>query len=462
MSIRLRLTLWYAAAIAFTILLLCAGLWLALQHSILLATDQELRTRVDAVRHYLIEQQHEGETSDIAQEMAEDLDAVAGTALLRISTGDGTWLYRSRGATQWNIPVLAADMLPPEGTVQTVAVPGHSIRLLSARLSIGVLQVGLQLDRFAKMQDLLAATVFISSPFLILLASAAGYWMSGKALHPVHQLSVGIRSIGVSNLSERLPQRGTRDELDQLAELINDMLSRLESGFLSIARFTSDASHELRTPVTIIRTTAEVELMKPDMQPKQAWQVVLKQTARVHQLIEDLLVLARADAGSQDLSYEFVDASVLVESACEEVQILAHAAGLQFRCHIEPNCVMFGDPDDLRRIIFNLLENAVKYTRSPGRVEVTAGIGSGPNKTFTLTVRDSGVGIPEADLPHIFDRFYRVAQDRSRKTGGAGLGLAIARRLAERHNGSITVTSVLGEGSTFTLTLPLNVTPTSH
>jgi signal transduction histidine kinase len=431
------------------------GLWLALQHSILLTLDQELHTSLTATQHYLAEQQQESDWSNAQQEMAEDLDAVTGTALVRIAAPAGSWIFRSPGTEEWKFPIPPANTLPAAGTIQTVATPRHSIRLLSAPVSIGVLQIGLPLDQFENMQQLLDWAVLISSPFLIVLASAGGYWMSGRVLNPVHQLALTVRDIGANNLAERLPKRGTGDELDQLAEVINHMLTRLESAFRRIIRFTSDASHELRTPVAIIKTTAEVELMKVNIQAERAWHVVLKQTARVHQLIDDLLILARADTQPEHIAYELMDASAVIEDACQEMHILADAAGLQLRQHVAPDCTLFGDPEDVRRIILILVDNAIKYTRSPGLVEVVAQRSGSQGEVLTVIVRDTGSGITEGDLPYIFDRFYRVAKDRSRSTGGAGLGLAIARHLTERHKGSITVTSVAGTGSTFTLSLPL-------
>jgi len=284
--------------------------------------------------------------------------------------------------------------------------------------------------------------------------------MSGRALKPVDTIAATVREIGAGNLSRRLHLRGTGDELDRLSETVNEMLERLESAFRRITRFTADASHELRTPVAIIRTTAEVTSARPrsSAEHEAAWQQIVAQTERTSQLIEDLLILARADSGHDRCAFEPVDLAEILRDVSAEMRILADDAGLRLTTSILSLCPIKGEPDALRRILINLLDNAIKYTPPGGSVDVTLQEEDlHGSRAAVVQVRDTGIGIAEEDLPHVFDRFYRTAPDRSRRTGGGGLGLSIAQSLAALHKGEITVASIPGAGSVFRLVLPGDV-----
>lgn len=457
-SIRTRLTLWYAGILAVTFALFAACLWLAVQHSIYRTVDADLRSRLEALKHYISEQEHEGEESDLQRELSEDADAVAATALIRITGDGGGWVYRSQGALSWpDLPALRTN-LPPAGRISNVQIRGESFRILSAPARIGVMEIGVPLRQFHDVQRVFTWIVLAASPALLLLASLGGYWMSGRALRPVDDLVQQADRISAQNLKERLPVIGTGDELDRLSQTLNRMLARLESAFRRILAFTADASHELRTPVSIIRTTVEVTRLKPRI-PEQldsAWDAIVKQTDRMKLLLDDLLLLARADADSSVRMGEIIDAGDIVRETCAEMKMVAEAEGLALTLEAPKQCTMVGDADDLRRIVSVLLDNAVKYTPAPGRINVTLEQ-QGPadsSGSIAIAVRDTGVGISENDLPHIFDRFYRVSKDRSRQSGGAGLGLSIARHLIESRNGSIRVESTPGQGSAFYVVLP--------
>jgi signal transduction histidine kinase len=289
------------------------------------------------------------------------------------------------------------------------------------------------------------------------LASAGGYWMSGRALDPVDEIARTMRRIGARNLSERLSLRGTDDELDRLSTVLNQMLGRLESAFQLVTQFTADASHELRTPVGIIRTTGEVIRARqrtPD-EHEAAWDQVILQSERMSGLIDDLLVLARADSGGSDLAIEPMDLSAALEAVTDEIRILAECSGLRLSVSIPADCPMTGDPDAIRRLLLVLLDNAIKYTPAGGEIDVRMRTTDSLTRAAIIEVRDTGPGIESAHLPRIFDRFYRISADRSRRTGGSGLGLSIAQWLASLHGGEILVESVPGTGSTFRVILPL-------
>jgi signal transduction histidine kinase len=232
------------------------------------------------------------------------------------------------------------------------------------------------------------------------------------------------------------------------------MFARLDDAFRRVRQFTADASHELRTPLAIIRSTAEITRSRSRSGPEYetALDRILMESERTSRLIEDLLLLARADARADSSLMEPIDLAQSLGEACEEGTILAQAAGLRFATAIPSTCPTTGDPDGLRRLFLILLDNAVKYTPEGGVVGVTMTI---RDLVAEIEIRDTGVGIAAEDLPHIFERFYRVSSDRSRATGGAGLGLAIAQWIATRHNARILVESEPGAGSVFRVRLPL-------
>lgn len=302
--------------------------------------------------------------------------------------------------------------------------------------------------------DEFAWTIILASPIVFVLAAAGGYVMSRRALDPVDRITQTARLINAHSLAERLPLRGVDDELERLSETLNGMFGRLEDAFRRIRQFTADASHELRTPVAIIRSTAEITRAQPRTAVEYAAALdrIVAETERTSRLIDDLLLLARADADADPAMMEPMDLAELLRDACEEGRMQADAASLQFTSELPPTCAMVGDPERLRRLFVILLDNAVKYTPTPGAVSVTMRV---RHALVDVEIRDTGVGIVADDLAHIFERFYRVAVDRSRTTGGVGLGLSIAQWIAISHDGRIRAESEHGVGSVFRVTLPL-------
>ncbi len=231
------------------------------------------------------------------------------------------------------------------------------------------------------------------------------------------------------------------------------MFARLENSFRRIAQFTADASHELRTPVSIMRTTAEVTLARPRSAPEyaKALEQILAESERTTALIEDLMLLARSDAREEEAHMEVVNLAELSREACEDARRMAGSEGAALQVTGDRSCEVRGDHDSLRRLALILIDNAIKYSRPGGEVEVRVG---SRERMGVLEVRDRGIGIGADDLPHIFERFYRVAKDRSRRVDGFGLGLSIAQTIAARNGGRIEVESSEGEGSVFRVVLP--------
>jgi heavy metal sensor kinase len=311
------------------------------------------------------------------------------------------------------------------------------------------------MDDYLEALERFRTAMFIGIPVLLVIAAAGGYWMSTRALRPVDQITHAAQIINPQDLSQRVTVPQTGDELQRLAETLNQMLQRIESAVARITQFTADASHELRTPVALIRTRAEVTLAKPRNadQYSDALKEVLAESERTTALIENLMTLARADTGSETLHFEKIDVSNLAREACAQGHTLAEAKALHWSATIpESEIWVRGDTHALRRLLLILIDNAVKYTTSTGSVSLTL---QRNGNCAEIRVRDTGIGISEADLPHIFDRFYRADKARSRELGGTGLGLSIGRWIANAHSGDVQVENSTPKGTTFLVCLPL-------
>ena len=301
------------------------------------------------------------------------------------------------------------------------------------------------------------------APFVILLSVLMAYVITGRAMSPVDEIIREVSDITDGrSLHRRLPQAEGDDELARLSATLNAMIARLEQSFAGLRRFTADASHELKTPLTVLRADIERAMAAGPRSTDflVALEEALQETTRMADLVESLLTLARADEGRFDLHREPVPLGALVLDVAETAQILGEDAGL--RVHVNPydEVTVLGDPLRLRQLFLNLVTNAVKYTSRGGRIDLSL---TRRGDTVEFAVSDTGMGIAGADLPYVFDRFWRADRVRSRSSerGGVGLGLSISQWIAHAHGGSITVSSRLGRGSTFTVALPVATAPTA-
>ncbi len=455
-SIRFRLTAWYAGILAATFAVAGIGVWLALRDSIDRTLDKDLRSRLTAIRTLLNRQTREPHES--LDDFLEDATLLPAGARFRLADAHGVWLFQSPGTESWQAGFTDPSQLPANGRIETVNNDRKPIRVLSAPVPVGVIQIGVPVDEFTEMLEAFSWTAILASPLLLLMASLGGYWMSRRALAPVAQIARAADEIEAQSLSSRLPIRGSGDELDHLSTTLNGMLARLEAAFRHITQFTADASHELRTPVSAIRTTAEVirKRRRSETEYESALDRILAESERATSLIEDLMTLARADANAEDLVSEPLDLADVAGSACADSMLVAEAKGVRLApAHLEPLTVS-GDCQAIRRMVVILLDNAIKYSRPEGEVRLILDRCRRGNRDFArLEVRDDGVGIPKEDLPRIFERFYRASKDRSRRDGGAGLGLAIARSVVERHGGEIEIESEPNVGTVVRVMLPV-------
>jgi heavy metal sensor kinase len=296
--------------------------------------------------------------------------------------------------------------------------------------------------------------IFVGLPAALLLAAIGGYMLVRKSLQPVVMISGQAAHISAQNLDKRLKITNPKDELGRLAGVFNDLLSRLEASFRIMREFMADASHELRTPLAVIQGESEVALSREGTpaEYRGSLSVVNKQARRMTRIVSDMLALARADAGYQ-VPFEELYLNDLVEDCCRAAQTLAVPKGVRLIYEQSPDISFQGNEELLKRMAVNLLDNAIRYTPAGGCVSVRL---ASDSAWARLSVTDTGIGIPPECVDRLFDRFYRVDESRGRAEGGSGLGLAIVKLASESHHGTVQLTSELGRGSTFTVSLPLD------
>jgi heavy metal sensor kinase len=392
----------------------------------------------------------------IALQLSELSKLWASGALFEVADEYGRWLFRSE-------PFLNQRPQLPNAVVGDATFFTTNLNLNQYRIGLAQFESGgrrfeihaaVPTEPFDQALDRFRLIEQEAFPLLVIVASLLGYWLSGKALAPVDRIIRTAKQIGVNNLSRRLEVPEPRDELRRLTETLNAMLGRIEASFHRITQFTADASHDLRTPVAVIRATAEIALRKPRTGPEyqDALSQILRTSVETSGMLENLLTLARADAGAAGLEMHTVDLNTHVRKALERGEILGAVKSLQFTSDFpEASVLVRADSIAIDRLLLILVDNAVKYTPQGGRCEISL---SRSNREAHITVKDSGVGIDIRELETIFERFHRADKTRSREIGGAGLGLAIARWIANVHGGSITAESTVGLGSSFHVRLP--------
>ena len=300
----------------------------------------------------------------------------------------------------------------------------------------------------------LSGSLVVALAFFFAFSIAAGWLLVSKALEPVGSIIRQTERITADNLQERLRLSGTGDELDELCITLNKMIVRLESSLNQASRFAADVSHELRTPLTVMAGELEVALQyaKSDEDYRKALASALEEIGSLVKIADDLLTLERVDAERGLADLEQVNLKRLLTKIHEDIGVLAESKGIEFKLDPLPGIIVLGDPNTLTRLIINLVENAVKYTPSDGTVTLSL---AKRDQSAQITVADTGIGIPQDELPKIFDRFYVVDKSRSGRTAGTGLGLSICKAIVEMHDGEIRVESNEGKGSRFTVHLPL-------
>ncbi|MDP2858756.1 MAG: ATP-binding protein [Bacillota bacterium] len=456
-SIRLRLTLWYVLLLAAILAAFSAGIYFTLRHNLYQGLDDSLGNRANL----LVDVVQYADGAPTLAGVVSSNDPNQGESFVRVFAASGRLTF-DNSAAAGVVPVdpRAVESALAGKTITRSVDVGEAFRVQTlpierdGRIS-GVLEVGLSQGDVSDTLQSLLFIVGIAYPLTLVVASFGGVFLAGRALSPIDNLTRLARYISAEDLGQRLNLRLPDDEVGRLARTFDEMIARLDDAFRRQRQFTADASHELRTPLTAIKGQIDVALQR-QRDPaayRQVLQVVNEEVDRMIRLVGSLLTLARADAGQIPLAFEAVSLPDVVGAAVEQVRPVAGERGIELQLVSSPAVTLRADEDLLLQLLLNLLDNAIKYTPAGGQVIVGWNVGA---VQVELWVRDAGIGIASEHLPHLFDRFYRVDKARSRAEGGAGLGLAISRWIAEAHGGSISVESAPGEGSTFTVTLPID------
>ncbi|HUQ18481.1 MAG TPA: ATP-binding protein [Gemmatimonadaceae bacterium] len=383
----------------------------------------------------------------------------------------GTPLYQSTAVRRLSSDeadsLVAKVQVLPNDSAGVAQLPNVEEVVLFSRAVVGGAEstgrviVGVPTSRVTVLPREYRIVLFFIAPIIIALAGWRVWAVSGLTAQRIDTINKNVAAITDGrSLHRRLNIENAGQEFQQLIGTLNAMIARLETSFLGLRRFTADASHELKTPLAVLRADVERAMSDPVSASERmiALEEALQETTRMADLVESLLTLARADEGRFDIHREPIALKPLVQDIYETALILGEGAGVSVNFPFTADVTVMGDPTRLRQLFLNLVTNAIKYTPAGGKVEL--GLGVHPDNV-TFAVRDTGIGIAAADVPHIFERFWRADRARSRlsERGGFGLGLAISQWIAQAHGGTLTASSRLGRGSLFTVTLPLPPQP---
>jgi heavy metal sensor kinase len=461
-SLAFRLTAWYTLFLGATFILLATVTFYGLQHYLRSNARDSLGRRATEVEQILARAPIGTADAAIAQDVELHLAPEANNRFIRITRIPGKLIFLSGPPSDGSFNRFDVAARLPAGTS---APEFASIILADQHLIVGAISIDTDSGRYllemgasmlpietalARLTDLLGVLL----PSLIGCAALGGYMLVTRALRPVDRLSQTAEQISLQNLSLRLPVVATGDALERLSISLNNMLGRLRDAVQSSRRFLADASHELRTPLTVIKGELQ-ELSNEGGLTGDALRErvgsVLEEVARLEHLVSGLLVLSRLDAGETQRQPAELDLAELARSTAEQMRLMAEDRGISLELSGLQHAVLHGDGARIKQIVVNLLDNAIRFTPPRGSVILRT---SADDTCALLEVIDTGMGIPKASLPLVFDRFYRADEARSRDDGGAGLGLSIVKSICSMHGAEIEVSSQLGEGSCFRVRFP--------
>ncbi len=461
-SIHFRLIAWYAGVLLLVLLGFGAFIYTTLRFY----SDQVLREtfmrRVEQISELLASDAQAHDETYTGREVQTRYDPAANERFVRITRGDGRVIYLSRAPNDhlfvpeempaWNGSQAATD------TYQLKDVGGAGFLVATKRVHIRderyLIEVGGSLAGGARLLHRLLLTLLLGLPAVLAIVILGGYILTKRALRPVKTMMFAAQEITMKELSRRLPLVDTGDEIAHLTKVLNQMIARLDESFQNTIRFTADASHELRTPLTIIRGEIEAIMLRRDLDPelKGALASLLEEVERLVNIVEGLFALSRLDSGEAQKESARFDLAKLAKATAEQMCLLAEEKHIDLVYETAEAVEVEGDRARLKQVVVNLLDNAIKYTPENGRISLTVRAG---NSSALLEVADTGPGVPEAALPHLFERFYRADDVRSRDIGGAGLGLSIVHSICTAHGGFVTATNTPPKGCRFAVELPL-------
>ena len=462
MPLRVRLTLWYGSALALVLIIFSVSLYAITARDLRDAVDQSLEeTATTAVRS--LEERGFLPLLDEDALLSQFPELTRIDKFFQIFSPSGTITIRSPNIKQHEVPlsrtaletaftgqkIFESAKYPNEPPLRLISVP-----IIYQGNLLYIVQVGTSMESVGDTLHRFLILLVVAIPIALAVSLAGGWFLAGRALRPVDAITLAAQRIAAGDLSQRLKMSATFDEIGRLAATFNNMIGRLDASFRQIRQFTSDASHELRTPLTVMKGETDLVLRRP--RPLEDYQSVLESNLeeidRMSRIVDELLFLSRADMGEIKLETLPVALELLVEDIHRQATLLGQERNIEVVLGTVMPAVVQGDDLRLRELLLNLVENAMKYSHPGGKVEIVL---LKDGRDARLSVTDHGIGIDPSDHRRIFDRFFRTDTARAHTKKGTGLGLAICTWIADLHKGRVEVKSALGQGSTFTVVLPL-------
>ncbi|MCK9363324.1 MAG: ATP-binding protein [Syntrophales bacterium] len=458
-SLTLRLTLWYTGIFAVFSLVAFFLFYTLITSVIQEKTDQDLLSQA-------------GQFSAVLTQRG--IETVEGIAVFEAkAAGEKKVFFRflypngqvfsSSNMDYWkDISInkeAIAKILGGDGqAIETVSltITNNQVRILYAMIGPGViLQVGQSMENYRRIIEAFKGVFLATMALLIALAAGIGWFMARRAVSGVEAVTITAQSISGGTLEKRVPVKNRGDEIDQLAVTFNQMLDRIQSLVAEIRQMGDDIAHDLKSPLTRIRGMAEITLTtgKSLNEYETMAASVIEECDLLQNIINTMLMISRTEAGVEKPSGTTIDLAKIVKDGCELFGATAEDRNITLSCNVPEECMIQGDARMIQRLLFNLLDNAIKYTPAAGVVRTSLSQDKGSR--VILKIEDTGIGISAVDIPRIFERFYRG--DKSRSASGSGLGLSLARAIARAHGGDIRVVSRISKGSVFTVTLPISL-----
>jgi two-component system OmpR family sensor kinase len=464
-SVRVALTFWYSVIFLSGFLIFGGVVYVYLYRLQRDAIESDLTEETDWIAELIqVEQRNllgmravDELSDDFVNRISEHFSENPNNYMVVITDVRGVRLFESDNAGDFDMVTLVRP--GNRIVIQSLEHPTQgSIRVAARWVGPLLVQVGFTDRSIGRTLNHVLAIFAVIVPVVLLLAVAGGWIMSGAILDPVRRISAVAREITGQNLSGRIPSRGVGDELDELVGVMNAMIVRLEKAFDQMKEFSMNVAHELRTPLTILKGESELALSR-NLSNDEAHRILsnlLEEIVRMSRLVDDLLTLAKADAGQLAVEERPVRLDLLLEEIADDAAVLGSVKNLHVRLASNPEVTITGDSARLHQLFRALISNAVHYTDPRGSITIRSEVSSG---AVSVRIRDTGIGIPAESIGRIFERFYRVEQARTRVSGGSGLGLALAKWIAELHHATLTVESEQGVGSEFTVRFPLPGAP---
>ncbi|CUS99839.1 sensor histidine kinase [Candidatus Chrysopegis kryptomonas] len=466
-SIKLKLSILYSLALLFSLAIYGALAYFYMRKNLLDGLDNSLKSEIkwikDAVEPKISNFEimaNELEEEQVADSTLEDeiWDMIYEHSLLsakkqfiQIRDKNGKEIYRSLSLGQLDLPL---DSVKETNQIFLFTVDkfnSHKIRLAVLKSEYLQLGVAYPIDEIDHALANLFRILVLLIPVALLISIVGGIFLAGRSLKPVDDIVKTAREITAGNLSRRIPEPRSNDEIARLIKTLNDMIDRLEKSFERMKQFSADVSHEFKTPLTIIRGEIELALSgnKRANELKKTLVNILDEVVRLSNMVDDLLTLYKSDVGQIKFDFKEIELDVLLKDLLDDVAVLAEGSGVKIKVGKLEKAVVSGDEMRLKQLFLNLIDNAIKYNKIGGEVLISV---ENKNGFVEVSISDTGIGIPDEEINLIFERFYRV--DKARSRGGVGLGLSIAKWIVESHNGKIEVESKLGQGSKFKVILP--------